>query len=316
MDTLTIAKRQATLRTNLSKILNDNFDENDLKGLLIDARAKDLISSQSLLREIADSIAHETRNKGISHRAINHIYAKIIYGSTIGFPEKPKFNAREVQKKIFEDLIQYGIEKADEEKLVQRCNMTKDQLGIMFKQSYSYKRRESKYVLIKDNNIPKIVKLLNVLLSEIRFEEAFTESELSEDIVNEMINIGKYVMPEYDLKPNLQSRRSELILCLLSILNDSKFKLFDGTIASSQLVANLPPPYSANTKFEDYILALTVSVKVKQSTMTFYIVSTNLRIAECFDEHVKLVPHKPMPNCVALRNEKGDLKLCMIENGH
>jgi hypothetical protein len=69
------SKLIASLNRSLQKIAADQFDEYDIKMLLIDVR--EYLREETFLREVADFVAHPQRERGICHKAINARYAKM-----------------------------------------------------------------------------------------------------------------------------------------------------------------------------------------------------------------------------------------------
>ena len=65
------SKQAHTIQQHLNKIQNKTFDESDIKVFLIDVRET---LSNSTLREICDSVAHSSRDKGALRDKINNDY--------------------------------------------------------------------------------------------------------------------------------------------------------------------------------------------------------------------------------------------------
>jgi len=66
-------KTKTSINSHLDKIKNDTFQEVDIKLLLIDIREH--IREETLLRELADFIAHPSRTRGIFNKKLKNIEA-------------------------------------------------------------------------------------------------------------------------------------------------------------------------------------------------------------------------------------------------
>lgn len=72
-------KLKAGVKDILDKIVVRNFDEEDIELLLI--RCREFIQRPSLLRDIADFIAHPSRKKGEMYDYLYYIFLKIKYSN-------------------------------------------------------------------------------------------------------------------------------------------------------------------------------------------------------------------------------------------
>ena len=92
-------KTKLSIQKNLESILKNEFTETNIKELLLDIR--EFISNNTILRDMADFMAHPTRDKGLCHSDIDLIHTKLKF--TI--PKNPeKLDIVNIPDKLYNTL--------------------------------------------------------------------------------------------------------------------------------------------------------------------------------------------------------------------
>ena len=111
-------KTKLSIQKNLDSIIKKEFTESNIKELLIDIR--EFISENAILREMADFMAHPTRDKGLCHSDIDLIYTKLKF--TVP-KNAEKFNVTKIPQKLFDTLLIKGVAKIDDEDLIKNIGI-------------------------------------------------------------------------------------------------------------------------------------------------------------------------------------------------
>ncbi|MGG6230771.1 hypothetical protein [Tenacibaculum sp. SDUM215027] len=293
------------------------FSEDDIKLFLIEIRAE--LYDEYFLREICDFVAHPERDKGICHRRVDSRYAKQkfmkegsekVKDSVANNPNKPwnffsdqilsYIKVEEIDKKLFEIIIIEGIEEISEETFLQYYKMTKREVQNLVKSSYS--KKNGKFILkpyIKDNKKEKIDDLLKFIRGTITGKPAFTQTEIEGELIRAINRIqNKYLFKKIGFN---EHTLNEIILCILCILHNIIFELFDNTKGDSYL------HFQKNEEFPE---KSTLSLMAETSNFHFPIISTKLLLTDYIEKPEKIIEEGNLNDLVnAVRDLDGNLKL-------
>lgn len=316
-------KKEQKIKQRITAIEMGAFDEDDVKLLLIEIREK--LKGETFLREICDFVAHSDRNKGICHKKVDVRYAKFKLVEenterilTSDFIEKNKdkperfftdamlnyIQAEKIEKELFELLILSGIDDIENELFLQYYNLNKNQVKRLITKAYRLDKGfyipkttlyESEFAIIDD--------LLKFIRGTITGKPAFTEKEIFSDLILGL----KRLSTELNYKPDLdkiKKNKADLIVCIISLLHDSTFKLFDGTTGIGFI--SLHPRDN-----EPEICLMSYAGKFTLPLITTEIKANNY--IDCEIDDLKGYEFKKLPWNNCFRNEQNKLKLIKYE---
>lgn len=317
-------KRNAYLFETLKRIENDTFDERDIKLLLIEIR--DLLTNESFLREVADFIAHPERERGLCHITINSRYAKMKFsqegiqrlidsGTFAKNSDKPYsffsnqildyIQTVKIKRDLFEIIIREGIEEIPENLFLQHYKINKDKVRtIVFS---SYIKSNGFYQLkpeIKGKDFLLLDDLLKFIRGTITGISAFNGKDLKLDLFSGITRIINTLQIRIGLD-NIVSQFDNIIVCIISILHESTFRMFDGTVATAYITASRADALKDDTT--PYL-----SLNIQTPNFSFPLISTDIRLNRYVafdDEYIKGYEGLPLPWNYTERNEDNILKL-------
>lgn len=316
-------KNNLKLTTRISSLENGTFIEDDIKLLLIEIRER--LKNETFLREICDFVAHSDRSKGICHKKVDVRYAKLkLFEENTQKKFTPEFvennktkpwsfftdtmldyiQASKIEKFLFELLIISGIDDIDNELFVKHYRLSKREVKKLV--TDSYKLNEGFYTpktTITTKNFILLDDLLKFIRGTITGRPAFTEKEIVNDFIVGIKNFCKEIDYKVDYD-KINNNSSDLIICIISILHESTFKLFDGTIGNGFL--------SLHPKDIDTVICL----MSKTGKYTLPLITTDISARQYIDydlEIIKQFEYKSLPwnNCI--RDKNGKLKLIKYE---
>ena len=316
-------KKQQKIKDRIRQIENGVFDEDDVKLLLIEIREK--LKEEAFLKEICHFVAHSTRDTGICHKKVDVRYAKFKYLEenqkkilTKDFIEKNKhepesfftdavlnnyFNTEKIDKNLFELIIISGIDDLENDLFLKYYKLSKIQVKKFI--SNCYKKNNGCYIVNKNLNKNQFLildDLLKFIRGTITGKPAFTQKEIMIDFTEGLKKLSKELSHQLNLT-KLIEHQNDLILCIISLLHDSHFKLFDGNVGLGSLSINSDenPLICLNSRTGKFILPL---------------ITTNIIAKDYIDlsiEELRKFRFSNLPLYSCIRNEKGELKLIKYE---
>lgn len=316
------SKRKFQLYNSLKKLENNCFEENDIRLLLIEIR--DLLEKESFLREICNFVAHPDRDKGICHNTINSRHAKMKFLKdgmekliADGIPAKNPgkdwsffsnialgyMQTSKIEKKLFQIIIIEGIKEIPEEKFIEYYNMTKLEVDNLISKVYkidkgyyviSDKINEKQYIFIDD--------LLKFIRGTITGKSAFTQEDIICDLSQGIARIINKENFDIDSK-KIEIVVNEIIVCIISVLHDATFILFDNSIARSYMTI------TKNDRLNGGFL--NIDLYADATNFHFPIITTTINIQEYIDttnDELEKFVSREIPWINAVRNN-GKLKL-------
>jgi len=316
-------KKIQKIRQRIAAIESGIFDEDDIKLLLIEIREK--LKGESFLKEICDFVAHSDRNKGICHKKVNVRYAKLKLAEdnfkrilTSDFIEKNRnlserlfsdkvlsyIQNEKIQKDLFELLILSGIDDIEDELFLKYYKLNKSQVVRLIKKSY--KLDKSFYIqknILTQTGLVILDDLLKFIRGTVTGKPAFSEQEIIDDFILGL----KRLSAELNYKPDfdkIKMNKSDLIVCIISLLHDSTFKLFDGATGIGFISLHPQdnePEICLMSDAGNFIVPL-ITTNVKASD---YI--------DCKNDQLREYEFKKIPWTNCLRNEQNIMKLMKCE---
>lgn len=197
----------------IKKLENKSFNEEDIKHLYINLRP--FFKNDITIREIADFFAHrEDRDKGISHQAIDVNYFKVN-----SISNKTKVNIVKIDNIIF-DIILRSI------KDYNKPGFENSKAIKLFKKSYD--KKYSYFTLNDYSKTNQLVNILNEVFSKIEVREILNEKKIIDSLKSSLRIVNKILKLEININDLINNCKDDIIICLLSLLNFSSFKLYDG----------------------------------------------------------------------------------------
>jgi hypothetical protein len=316
-------KREQKIIRRIQEIENGTFDEDCVKLLLIEIREK--LKGESFLKEICHFVAHSDRDMGICHKKVDVRYAKLklveentrrILNDDFIAKNKHKperfftdsmlnyIETKKIEEKLFELIILSGINDIENDLFVKYYNLNRKQVKKLIVKSY---KKDNGFFITKTTLNQKDFLFLDDILKFIRGtitgKPAFTQNEILNDFRNGLKRLSLELNHKLDLK-KINDNTDDLIICVLSLLHDSTFKLFDKTIGSGFL--SLHP---RENKLEICLMS-------KAGKYSLPLITTDIDAndyIECDIEELKEFEFKSLlwNNCV--RNNEGKLKLIKYE---
>lgn len=243
-------KLKSSIQRRLEKIKSNQFNEDDVKLLLIEIRES--ISNESVLREFADFIAHPTRQKGIFNKSLNTRYLKLKLieeqknklESEIGSIQTERqlsdflldsIKNEKIEKKVFEILFLDGLDDIGDSLFNANFPKSKNQVRKLISENYELDNDKKFYILKSTQRISEIDNALKFIRGTIEVRPIFSlttfENELFQ-VLNKTVNnfeLDKAYL--VSIKENIEL----ILLCILCLLHDTKFVFHDGHIGSCYL---------------------------------------------------------------------------------
>ena len=248
-------KTDINIVRRIKAIENSTFTEDDIKLLLIEIRER--LKKNRFLTEICHFVAHSERDKGICHKKIDVRYAKLkfIEENTkakltqefiIKNKDKPErfftdtmldfIKTEKIEKSLFELIIIGGIDDLGNEMYNKYYKTNKKRVKSLIVNAYEL---VNGHYLIKESIDRKEFLYIDDLLKFIRGTVTGKPAFYSHDIKSDFIRAIKKMSVELNHILNIKEFNKnidDVILTIITLLQDAEFKLFDGEIGRSFMV--------------------------------------------------------------------------------
>ncbi len=246
------------LSRRAQSIENGTFDEDTVKLFLIEIR--DYLPGKSILREVADFVAHPERDRGLIHESVNYMYyrAKVLFEQLDGSIQLDLNNLRPELYYV----VHWHFKKIKPNRSVieyLQNTYKKDPRTQVF---HPIKRDFARFAIY----IKEAASLLSI-------ESAIKEEDLQKELL--------LALPQVHLdsiSQKIKERWSEFLLCILVLLHRSHFLMPDKSIASAYL--SLRP----TDNMEKHLIGLNATVKptTGKPGISFPVIESNLSAEEYF----------------------------------
>jgi hypothetical protein len=236
-------KLKNSIVDKFQRIELDTFDEDTIKGLLIDIR--EYIRGQAILREVADFIAHPRRDKGISHKLLNARYTKISLvdeqfkrltaedgwkdiKTEWGYSHAvlSSVNVDKIKSDLFKILFIDGIEDVSEHLLKKYYKMNRRTILKLLDDSYF---QSDGYHILKNLKYRNLVEdILKFIRGALSGKPVFEEKALVKDLESAISSITQKFEFKVDYLEHFKKHRKGIILCMMCLLHDARLTFHDG----------------------------------------------------------------------------------------
>ncbi len=318
-------KERKSIANFFDKFKANTFLENDLKLFLIEVR--EYLNGETFLRELADFIAHGTRNQGMCFKAVKSRHMRM---SSMGrrmkdimtdeFMEKNKgkpdsffsrsflnyLDYRKISLKDFKIYFTYSLDDLEESFVMKQTGMDKARINGIIKSSY---QREGNYMFL-DHNLSEekkllIEELLLFIRGAITTQAVFTQKQIEKDF--KMV-ASKFSNSEF--KEDHSQAMNDLMVCIMAMLHDKQFKLDNHSFAHCYLNIqnknNIMEELQASTEWE-------INVNVNAANFSFPLITSEINPAnyiENFDQdRYAWTYSEAMTEIYTRRDKDGKLRL-------
>lgn len=241
-------KLEKSIITQLKSIIDNNFDENTIKMLLIDIR--DLSFKYNIIKEIAHFIAHPERDQGIFQNKINSRWYRTNFitnefskldlskaEENMSFDEflwlnRDKSEFEKIHKKIFMPVFQDGLNDFTDDFFHKSFGKSRKEIQNII--SSSYKKKEGYYYL-KPNCRIKSDFIMRIIQTSVQFGPIFSKSELIKQFIDIINDIKNELSLNNDFESYIRLHADSIYLCILCLLHDVTFKNKDTILGKSFL---------------------------------------------------------------------------------
>ena len=275
-------KLKTSLNRFFEKVRQQSFDEYDVKILLIDIR--EFIRGQTFLREVADSIAHPERNKGICHKAVDSRYArmKMVKIGAHEFANNNEFennkdkperyftdkilgyiNPRKISVRDFDLFVRNSLEDIDQSLFIKYYKLDRKDIRNLINKCYQ--KKKGYYELKKSVTGRKFLILediLKFLRGTVTPKGAVTSDALKIDLRNAFNRINR--LPGFNLSiKEIEQSLESIIVCILALLHDCTFIMYDNyeSKAFLSIYGEITDDKAIPVKFGDYYLVLMIIIQ-------------------------------------------------------
>jgi hypothetical protein len=273
-------KTKFSIQKNLDSILKREFTESNIKELLIDIR--EFIAGNAILREMADFIAHPTRDKGLCHSDIDLIYTKLKF--TVP-PNTEKFNVTKIPQNLFDTLLIKGVTKIDDGDLVESTGINKQKLQHIIKKNYKVRNKIA--ILENRYKIDEMVKGLNYLLGHIEIKSVFSQEEFIGALKSAISILQEKFKITGEYSKAIEDNSNDIMICLISLLHDAKMTLFDNTVGKLFISLVGDPEMIKKEAFDDILIGLFVRFELEKDSfvdIVYEIIETKAKASD-YIEH-------------------------------
>lgn len=216
-------KTKFSIQKNLESILKKEFTETNIKELLMDIR--EFISNNTILRDMADFMAHPTRDKGICHTDIDLIHTKLKFT----LPENAeKLDIVNIPEKLYNTLLKYGVEKINDEDFFKGVGIKKRKFQEILKKNY--KLRNKKAILENRFMFNEMIKGINYLIGNIEIKSVFSQKEFIDELKSAIEILQEEFKIIGDYSKAIEDNSNDIMICLISLLHDAKITLFNNEV--------------------------------------------------------------------------------------
>lgn len=226
------------------KVMSDTFQESDIKVLLVDIL--EFIRDQTLLRELADFIAHPKRDKGICYKLLNARYAKLsLVEEQIKRIDKEggfeKLNIKtewdysaavlssisvnRIKSDLFKILFIDGIEDIEDKVLKKYYKVGKTEILRLLNNSYF--QVDGRHILKNLKSRHLIEDILKFIRGYVSGNTAFKQTEFNKELETSIKRVIEKFKIDSKYLESFQTHRSKILLCIMCLLHDAKLTFYD-----------------------------------------------------------------------------------------
>lgn len=237
------AKQRFTISQNLKAIAEGYFDEKHLKDLLVDIR--EFVSSNSFVRELGHFMAHYERNSGRYHALFNlreatlslveedPVTGNVYVNIDFKLLSQPIYETVFIAgvKQYFDNRVKHGIYAWSEgnNPIMSDINT----VNMFIKNCYI--KTGKKYELRSESSLPILKEIAFLSLGTFNTHPLISQDELIIKLNDEIKHFCKSHIPNINFGNEIKRRASDITMCIMSLLQNATFVLFDNKIAQFEL---------------------------------------------------------------------------------
>jgi len=272
-------KLKNSILDTFEKVMSDTFQESDIKALLVDIR--EYIRDQTLLRELADFIAHPKRDKGICYKLLNARYAKLLLfeeqiqridreGGIEKLNIKNEFDysnavlsslsVDRIKSDLFKILFVDGIEDIEDKVLRKYYKVGKSEILRFLNNSYF---QVDGYHILKNlksrNLIDDILKFIRGYVSG---NTAFKQTEFNNELETSIKRVIEKFKIDNKYLEVFKTHRSKILVCIMCLLHDARLTFYNKNEGRIYLTTNDKSLALAtdNTIFKFYLFVSDIKI--------------------------------------------------------
>lgn len=230
-------KQRQVITQNLGEITNGTFEEIHIKELFLDIR--EFVGLKSLTRELGHFMAHYQRNTGIYHALLNARAATfdlVISNPASAQADYPvlEIDLKKINEKFYETIFITALNRNHRMPLPNASdNLNVADTTAFLKTKYT---KSGKFYVLKDiSALPLIYEIAMSCLCRFDGLPLMSQDELIEGLNDEIKHFCTQHLPRLNFGNTIRRRGAEITLCILSLLQNATFILYDGTEATFQL---------------------------------------------------------------------------------
>lgn len=238
---------------------------------------RETLKPSNVLREVADSIAHQTRDKGLLHDSINTAYFQMkpmlerMMTDAQGGATTASTDIGRVKLLVYQALKNL-VGRTDGDLYVRKLGMSKNQCLEMMDQSYRRSGDGQEMYLYLTQNGNSILRLLEIASEQLKLAPVMNGMRLAATL-NDTLKSAKveYSIPS-SCDKNFSKWRDDVSLCFLALLAGCEYKLFDGTTSRLTLCT------LSSTSEQDPFIGLSAILRVGNMLHAYVVVDSTLRL--------------------------------------
>ena len=202
----------------IDKIQSGDFDENDIDNLFMRLRAYS--NGNVVFREISDFVAHnDLRDRGLTNQSLQAMYYSIKYFMEYVSPKK-SLDITSPFPVWIKTLIQYQIDKIDENKLKSEHNVSRARLKSRVDNGFKVDKKNKTAVIKEGKLSDQTLSAIQYVMSFIISKEAFSQKELVQQLIK--------VIEENNLthnKDTIEAQSNKIAMSVILLLHKSEFDI-------------------------------------------------------------------------------------------
>lgn len=202
------------LQTIIAGVESDNFDLQDIYYLLINLRS--YCGNHRYFREIADFIAHDERDRGITFTTMERQYLLFCYAFLFP-PDKQPLDLTEyvpIQVKYFY-LLRASLANPNE---LNAIGYTRKSLESDIEAYFELDNAQNPAFCRVINDSKRFETALQLLGNSFDINPAFTEDEAMKDLIS-VIQTNNFIINTTEFA----KRKHKIVLCMLMLMHDTTF---------------------------------------------------------------------------------------------
>jgi hypothetical protein len=202
----------------IDKIQSGDFDENDIDNLFMRLRAYS--NGNLVFREISDFVAHnDLRDRGLTNQSLQAMYYSIKYFMEYVSPKK-SLDVTSPFPVWIKTLIQYQIDKIDENKLKAEHNVSRARLKSRVDNGFKVDKKNKTAVIKEGKLSDQTLSAIQYVMSFIISKVAFSQKELVQQLIK--------VIEENNLthnKDTIEAQSNKIAISVILLLHKSEFDI-------------------------------------------------------------------------------------------